>query len=108
MMKLPAAIVRTALVAIAVLVGAMGSGCSSATGRGGSGVGESCVGDTDCAKGLTCASGTCALPPGAALCTPGTRVCDGPDVVQVQRCAPGQGTTSHRELSERLRERRLR
>ncbi len=66
-------------------------GCSSKSGRGGAGVGEACTTDLSCAKGLSCAGGSCQLPSGTTLCTAGSLFCDGPDLLKCS--ATGQGGT---------------
>src|SRR5438105_1060930 len=71
-MKLRAAL----LLALAV------AACKGGVAHGGAGVGEACGADADCARPLSCASGECALPPDLRGCAPGTRRCQGSDVVQ--------------------------
>lgn len=56
-------------------------GCRDRALHGGAGVGDACSASADCAAPLSCASGKCALPRSLQACAPGTRRCDGSDLL---------------------------
>ena len=73
-------LISSATLAAALFVCAVGSGCGP--GRARAGLSGKCAADVDCATGLVCAAGSCTLPAGQRVCTPGARSCAGADLVE--------------------------